>query len=99
VTDQELETAVKRILIEDLQLAPESIEGLEPSTPLLGRGLGLDSMEALTLATSLEHHLQIQIFDAELTPDLFSSFSSLVQLVRSKLNPDDENVPRTEPIR
>ena len=82
--------AVKRILIEDLQLAPESIESLEPATPLLGRGLGLDSMEALTLATSLEHQFQIQIFDAELTPGLFSSFSSLVQLVRSKLNANDE---------
>lgn len=86
VTDLELELAVKKILVEDLQLATESVETLERDTPLLGRGLGLDSMEALTLATSLEQRFEIQILDPELTPSLFSSFSALLQFVRDKLD-------------
>ncbi len=86
MTDYELELAVKQILVEDLQLTSESVESLGPDTPLLGRGLGLDSMEALTLATSLEQRFEIQILDPELTPSLFNSFSALVQFVRGKLD-------------
>ncbi len=90
----QIEAALREILIEELGVKPAQVEALAPDTPLLGRGLGLDSMEVLTLTTALEERFAVEVEDAELTPDLFQSLGSLVGLIQGKMDrkrPDLEN--------
>ncbi|MFZ0430618.1 MAG: phosphopantetheine-binding protein [Acidobacteriota bacterium] len=88
--------AVRDILIEQLQAKPAQVAALTPDTPLLGRGLGLDSMEVLTLAVAIEERFSIQIADEELTPDLFRTLDSLVACIQLKLDPAASPDGRTE---
>lgn len=91
-----IETAVREILVDELRLKPAEVEALSADTPLLGRGLGLDSMEVLTLTTALEERFSIQVADAELTPELFRSLGSLIALIRAKVDPSVLGTKGTE---
>jgi len=83
----QIETAIRAVLIDQLRLKPAEVAALSTDTPLLGRGLGLDSMEVLTLTTALEERFFIQVADAELTPELFRSLGSLIALIKAKVEP------------
>jgi acyl carrier protein len=77
VNDRHIEEVVKGILIRDLQLDPALISEMDAETPLLGRGVGLDSIEALRLCLGLERAFDIQIPDGDLTVDLFATLGAL----------------------
>ena len=76
---------IKRLLIADLEADPTVIDNADSQTPLLGRGIGLDSIEALRLALGLEKEYDIRIPDADLTVELFGSLGVLVEYVRTKI--------------
>ncbi|GAB4244521.1 MAG: hypothetical protein Kow00109_20440 [Acidobacteriota bacterium] len=76
---------IRRILRERLRLSPESVGKLNWDTPLLGRGIGLDSIEAMTLVTALEQEFAVEFHDDELNPSLFASLESLAGAVAGKL--------------
>jgi len=80
----EVEDAIKRILIAELEIEPSIIAHASTTTPLLGHGIGLDSMEALTLAMGLEEELDIEIADDELTADLFENIGTLAEYILKK---------------
>lgn len=81
----EIENAIKQVLINDLQNDPDLIMNADAETGLLGRGVGLDSVEALQLALGLEHAFDIQIPDSDLTLELFATLGSLTGYVERKL--------------
>lgn len=81
--------SVRRILMERLRLPPQAVGGLDWDTPLLGRGVGLDSVEAMALVTALEQEFAVEFQDEELTPSLFASLRSLVQAVTDKVATKD----------
>lgn len=83
-----IEEAIKCILLERLRIPQSVVNDLGPTTPLLGRGLGLDSIEATTLITSLEQVFSVEFSDEELDPELFASLQELVQAVAKKLADD-----------
>ena len=71
------------------------IERLNPSvghdeltseTPLIGRGLGLDSMAALELVTGLEEALGIELDESELSRETLSTIGSLADHIRPLLS-------------
>lgn len=72
---------IRQLLISDLQVHPDVLARSDLQTPLLGRGIGLDSMEALTLALALEREFDIQVRDEDLTVELFSSIGNLAEYV------------------
>jgi acyl carrier protein len=80
----EIESRIKHILISDLEIELDRLATYDSNTPLLGRGIGLDSVETLTLAASIEREFGIEIEDAELTPDIFETIGSLVAYVFQK---------------
>jgi acyl carrier protein len=86
-TIREIEEGIRVILAEKLDIPRAAVEAIDSNTPLLGRGVGLDSMEALTLATSLEERFGIRVVDDELTEDLFGSLGTLAVFVARKLEP------------
>lgn len=81
----EIETTIKQLLIDDLQVDAALIENADTQTPLLGRGIGLDSVEALRLALGLENAFDISIPDADLNVELFSSLGALTEYVAQKI--------------
>jgi acyl carrier protein len=82
---KDIHERIKRILVEDLELSAERVDTLGPETPLLGQGIGLDSMETLTLVTGMEREFAIEVQDAELRAELFESLGRLADFVQSKL--------------
>lgn len=81
----EIEERIKRILISELEVRPEVIATVDSDTPLLGRGVGLDSIETLALVAGIEHEFNIQVDDADLTLDLFRRIGILAEYVLQKI--------------
>lgn len=79
--EAELVAAIKRLLVAELDVEPGLLSHADPGTPLLGLGVGLDSIEALRLATALERQFDIEIPDESLTEELFSSVGTLAGYV------------------
>jgi acyl carrier protein len=68
---------IKQLLISELKVNPAALAELDSSTPLLGRGIGLDSVETMALVLGLEEEFEISIQDDELTVDLFKNIGTL----------------------
>ena len=81
----QIEATIKHLLVSDLEANPAVIADADTRTPLLGRGIGLDSIEALRLALGLEKEYAIRIPDADLTVELFGSLGALVDYVHAKI--------------
>lgn len=84
VSPSEIESKVKRLLVSRLDVRPEALEKVGSATPLLGLGIGLDSVEALTLASEIEGEFDIHFEDQELTLDLFRSLGALSASIAAK---------------
>ena len=65
----------------------------DATMPLLGNGIGLDSMETLTLVAEVEEAFDIQVEDDDLTVGLFDSIGSLTEYVLRKQSDRLNDVP------
>ena len=81
----DLESEIRAVLRERLGVGSEVLANTTAATPLLGRGIGIDSIEAMTLAAALEQRLGITIEDSELTPETFTTIASLRHMIEGKL--------------
>jgi acyl carrier protein len=85
-SQSEIEAKIKEILISELRVEPQSFDGNSGNLTLLGRGIGLDSIEALTLVTAIEKEFGIEVSDAEFNVDLFESIRTLSAFIEGKLS-------------
>lgn len=83
---QQLESRLRQIMYRRLQGSISSEEEIPLDIPILGKGLGLDSLEAMLLVIEIETEFDIMFGDEELTIDLFQSIGSLAENVRQKLS-------------
>lgn len=81
----EIEATIRQILVERVRLDPAAVAACGAETPLLGKGIGLDSVEALGLASGIEEQFNLIIADEELTPATFSNLGALAAFVRAKI--------------
>jgi len=81
---EQIEAAIRRILADELAVDSGLLNAAAADTPLLGRGVGLDSVEAMGLALALERDFDIQIPDGDLTVELFASLGALAEYVYRK---------------
>lgn len=81
----EIQEAIQRLMIAELGLEPELVQNSDAATPLLGRGIGLDSVEVTALLLSLEQEFDLQIPDSELTLDLVRNLGSLSAYIRQRI--------------
>jgi acyl carrier protein len=79
-----IEEKIKKILISKFEIKPALLAEPNPDTPLLGRGIGLDSIEAMALVAAIEKEFDIEISDEELTADLVKSIGTLTEHVLKK---------------
>ncbi len=83
---REVEERVKHLLSLRIQVRPEVLAQSDAGTSLLGQGIGLDSIEALTLAVALEEEFEIEIDDEDLTAELFTTLGTLVTYVEERIS-------------
>ena len=80
-----IEEKLKEILISEVNVNPASLAETDSNTALLGRGIGLDSMEAMALAVEMENAFDIQIADDEMTEETFRTIGAFVDFIQSKI--------------
>ena len=80
-----IEERIKQILISELEIKASLLAESNLSTPLLGRGIGLDSVETLTLVAGIEKEFDIQVDDEDLTVELFKNLGTLAEYVSKKV--------------
>jgi len=82
LTSDALHLEIKKIIVESLALEDIAPEEIETEAPLFVEGLGLDSIDALELAMSLEEKYGVTVGD---DPDenqkIFFSVASLARFV------------------
>ena len=76
-----VEQKIRELLVDELGVDPQTAATSDPGTPLLGRGIGLDSLEAMVLVTGLEEAFDITVDDADLSEELVRSIDTLVDYV------------------
>lgn len=81
---------VLRILIDDLHVRREPDE-IDPDTPLFGTGLGLDSVDAVELAVSLESAFGVRLADSGQGRRWMRTVNTLVDFVLT--SPKHEGPP------
>ena len=80
-----IEEKIKQLLVSELKVSRAAIADTDSATPLLGRGIGLDSVETMALVVSLEEEFEISIPNDALTVDLFKSLGTLTDYVADAL--------------
>lgn len=81
----DIEDRVKKVITERLKLNVNAGE-ISNNTPLIGKGLGLDSVGVLELVVGLEQEFDIMFDDSEMNIELFENIGSLTNYINKKLN-------------
>lgn len=74
----ELRQQLKELMVAELNLEGKSPADIDDSAPLFGEGLGLDSLDALQLAMSVEERFGVRIPEGDDARPIFASVNALV---------------------
>jgi len=58
---RDLEFEIRRLIIDTLNLEGVTVDDIDPTEPLFGEGLGLDSIDALELGVAIQRSFGIKI--------------------------------------
>jgi acyl carrier protein len=89
-TRSRIEAKIKQLLVSELKVSPAAIADANSATPLLGRGIGLDSVETMALILSIEEEFGISVPDSDMTATLFETIGSLAGYIVQKLSEQTE---------
>jgi len=78
---QRLRLQIKRLIVQELNLRGRDPETIEDDAPLFGAGLGLDSLDALQLAMSIEEKIGVSIPEGEQAREIFRSVRAIAEHV------------------
>jgi acyl carrier protein len=87
----DIEVKVKQLLISELNVNPTIIAASDSGTPLLGRGIGLDSVETMALILAIEDEFEISVPNSDLTAALFETIETLTRYVSQKITAREES--------
>ncbi|MDP9151852.1 MAG: phosphopantetheine-binding protein [Myxococcota bacterium] len=77
----QLRFELKRLIVGELNLKGRDPETIGDDSPLFGEGLGLDSLDALQLAVSIEEKFGVRIPEGEGARAVFLSVRTLADYV------------------
>ena len=82
----DLKLRIKQMLIDALKLDGVTPESIDDSAPLFGGGggLGLDSLDALQLAVSVEETFGVQVADEKAGKTAFASVNALASYIAAQ---------------
>jgi len=75
----EIRRKLKETMIAELNLEGKTPESIDDEAPLFGEGLGLDSLDALQLAMSIEEQFGVRIPEGDEARPIFRSVQSIVE--------------------
>ncbi|WP_437586624.1 phosphopantetheine-binding protein [Sorangium sp. So ce1000] len=75
---QDVRQKLKELMIEELNLEGKTPADIDDAAPLFGEGLGLDSLDALQLAMSVEERFGVRIPEGDEARPIFASVNALV---------------------
>jgi acyl carrier protein len=78
---ESLKPAIKALIVKELNLQGRDPASIEDDAPLFGAGLGLDSLDALQLAMSIEERFGVKIPEGDEARAIFASVSALAEHV------------------
>ncbi len=78
---EELVLKLKEQIIEALNLAEMTPDDIDADAPLFGKGLGLDSIDALELIVLLEKNYGIRLANAAEGKEIFKSVNTIAEYV------------------
>lgn len=85
VATTELESAIKALIVDALQLEDIQPEDIDTDEPLFGEGLGLDSIDALELGVALKKRFGLTLATNDpAIKDHFRSVGSLAYLIANQ---------------
>lgn len=77
-----LEAEIKKIIVEAVMLEDVAPDDIDPSAPLFGEGLGLDSLDALEITIAIEQRCGVATDDEmELNQERLASVRNLAAYV------------------
>ena len=83
----DINTELKQLIIESLELEDVSAEDIKDDEPLFGEGLGLDSIDALELGMAIKRKYSITMSsNKEENKKYFYSIDTLSKYIEEKLN-------------
>lgn len=87
MTQNELKTSLKALIVESLRLEDVKPESIQDDEPLFSptEGLGLDSLSALELLSAIEYKFSVRFESDGGAKEHFRSVSTLAQYLESKL--------------
>lgn len=84
--DSDIKRTIKQIIIRELDLRGKTEADIADDLALFGAGgLGLDSLDALQLATALEEQYAISVPDDKASKEIFRSVETLAAFVKSSI--------------
>ena len=69
---------LKELMVAELNLEGKTPSDIDDAAPLFGDGLGLDSLDALQLAMSIEERFAVKIPEGPEAKPIFASVDALV---------------------
>jgi len=80
-----LKAEIKELIVRELNLEGRDPRAIDDDAPLFGSGLGLDSLDALQLAMSVEEKYGVRIPEGDEARSIFASVSALARHVRAQI--------------
>ncbi len=78
---EDLKYELKKQIIEELKLEEIKPEDILDDAPLIGDGLGLDSIDALELVVLLEKYHGVKIMDEEVGRKVLMSVNTMAEFI------------------
>jgi acyl carrier protein len=86
MTESDIRQEIKRLIVTELDLRGKTEADIADEVRLFGGGgLGLDSLDALQIATAIEERFGIQVPDDKESKAIFTSVTTLAAFVAKNL--------------
>lgn len=79
MTIEHVRTELKELIVKELNLEGKSPSDIDDAAPLFGAGLGLDSLDALQLAMSVEEKFGVRVPEGDEARKIFASVNALAE--------------------
>jgi acyl carrier protein len=79
--ESDIKREIKRLIVTELDLRGKSADDIDDNERLFGGGLGLDSLDALQLATAMEERFGVKMPDDERAKGVYANVANLAEFV------------------
>jgi acyl carrier protein len=79
MTIDQVRTDLKELIVKELNLEGKAPSDIDDAAPLFGAGLGLDSLDALQLAMSVEEKFGVRVPEGDEARKIFASVNALAE--------------------